>query len=274
LPPWICTILDFCNVGVNLRIKKNGLPRRRDGTNPSGNPDPIRRTSGPVDRAGGPTMPVTPFKTFREDEIQRINRIQRNLFDKLYQLFEPPLPEGVPERLEKIVAHGKITVGDTVLDVGTGTGILIPIIMKYKPRRIHACDLSETMIEQLNKNYPHVETIVGDVRDLRLPDSSIDVVFINACYPNIVDKAGAFSNISRMMKAEGRIVISHPLGKAFILSLIDAIPFPLDEFPEELEADALLKPFGFEIETFIDEPKLYILVVTKRRFGDVVDEAE
>jgi 16S rRNA G527 N7-methylase RsmG len=33
----------------------------------------------------------------------------------------------VPERLEKIVAHGKITRGDTVLDVGSGTGILIPI---------------------------------------------------------------------------------------------------------------------------------------------------
>jgi ubiquinone/menaquinone biosynthesis C-methylase UbiE len=159
-------------------------------------------------------------------------------------------------------------------NVGTGTGILIPIINKYKPGRIHACDLSETMVEQLSKNFPYVESLVADVRDLRLPDSSIDVVFINACYPNIVDKAGAFSKISRMMKAEGRMVISHPLGKAFILSLIDAIPFPLDQFPEALEADALLKPFGFEIETFIDEPKLYILVATKRRFGDVVEEAE
>jgi len=219
--------------------------------------------------------PVTPFKSFSEEKVQRINRIQRNLFDKLYLRFEPPLPDGVPERLEKIVAHGKITEGDTVLDVGTGTGILIPIIKKYKPGRIHACDLSETMVEQLNKNYPHVETIVADVRDLRLPDSSIDVVFINACYPNIVDKAGAFSKISRMMKAEGRIVISHPLGKAFILSLKDVTPFPLDEFPEEQEAaDNLLKPFEFEIVTFIDEPKLYILVATKCRFKDVVDEAE
>jgi SAM-dependent methyltransferase len=216
---------------------------------------------------------VTPFKTFSEEEIQSIDRRQGNLFNKLYRIFEPPLPEGVPERLEKIVWHGKITEGDTVLDVGTGTGILIPIINKYKPGRIHACDLSETMVEQLSKNFPYVESLVADVRDLRLPDSSIDVVFINACYPNIVDKAGAFSEISRMMKAEGRMVISHPLGKAFILSLIDAIPFPLDQFPEALEADALLKPFGFEIETFIDEPKLYILVTTKRRFGDVVEEA-
>jgi ubiquinone/menaquinone biosynthesis C-methylase UbiE len=218
--------------------------------------------------------PVTPSKTVSEEEIQRINRLQRNSFDKLYRLFEPPLPEGVPERLEKIVAHGKITRGDTVLDVGSGTGILIPIIKKYKPVHIHACDLSEGMLEQLRENYPYVKTIMADVRDLKLPEGSIDVAFLNACYPNIVDKAGAFSNISRMMKAKGRIVISHPLGKAFILSLKKGAPFPLDEFPEEPEAGALLKPFGFEIETFIDEPRLYILVATKWRFRDAVDKAE
>ena len=123
---------------------------------------------------------MTPFKTLSEEEIQRINQLQRNSFDELYQLFEPPLPEGVPERLEKIVAHGNIAKGDTVLDVGTGTGILIPIIKKYKPNRIHACDLSRRMLEQLRKNYPYVKTIMEDIRDLKLVEGSIDVVFINA----------------------------------------------------------------------------------------------
>jgi len=203
------------------------------------------------------------FRTSSEEEIQRINRLQRDLFDKLYHFFEPPLPDGVIERLEEIVACGNIVKGATVLDVGSGTGILVPLIQKRKPQLIYACDLSEAMLEQLSKNYPHVETILADVRDLSLPEGSIDVVFINACYPNIVDKIGAFTNISRMIKPEGYIVISHPLGKGFIDSLKESIPFPLDDFPTEQEADALLKPFGFKIERFIDEPQLYILVATK-----------
>jgi ubiquinone/menaquinone biosynthesis C-methylase UbiE len=207
---------------------------------------------------------MNPFETVSEEEIQRINRVQRDIFDKHYHRFDPPLPEGVPERLENIVASAKIAKGATVLDVGSGTGILIPIIQKYKPGRIYACDLSGVMLERLSKNYPYVETILADVRDLSLPEGSIDVVFINACYPNIVDKAGAFTNISRMMKAEGRIMISHPLGKAFINSLKESAPFPLDDFPEEPEAYALLKPFGFVLERFVDETKLYILVATKR----------
>jgi ubiquinone/menaquinone biosynthesis C-methylase UbiE len=111
-------------------------------------------------------------------------------------------------------------------------------------------------------------------RDLNLPGGSIDAAFLNACYPNIVDKASAFANLSRMMKAEGRLVISHPLGKAFILALRECVPFPLDEFPKKTEAGALLEPFGFEIETFIDEPMLYILVATKCRFKAAVDKVE
>jgi ubiquinone/menaquinone biosynthesis C-methylase UbiE len=203
------------------------------------------------------------FEAMSEEQVQRMNRLQRELFDKLYQLFEPPLPEGVPERLERIVVSGELTKGDTVLDVGSGTGVMVPLIHKYEPARIYACDLSEAMLRQLGKNYAYAETILGDVRDVRLADGSVDVVFVNACYPNIVDKTGAFSNIGRMMKPGGLLVVSHPLGKSFIADLKKSTPFPLDDFPEKAEAERLLRPFGFDMKKFIDERKLYILVAKR-----------
>ena len=73
---------------------------------------------------------MSPFETVSEEEVQRINELQRELFDKLYQFFEPPLPAGVPERLEKIVASGEVVKGANVLDVGSGTGIMVPLIRK------------------------------------------------------------------------------------------------------------------------------------------------
>jgi SAM-dependent methyltransferase len=203
------------------------------------------------------------FKKSTQKEIDRINRLQQQHFNKLFHLFEPPLPEGVPERLEKIVAQGSIIKKDVVLDVGSGTGILIPLIRKYGPSQIYACDLSEKMLEQLNKNYPEVDTIRGDIKDLVLPDSTVDVVFINACYPNIVDKETAFKNIARMIKSGGRMVISHPLGKVFVKILKRNAPYPLDEFPDKIKAENLIYPFGFNIIEFIDEPELYILVAVK-----------
>ena len=206
---------------------------------------------------------MTPFKRLDDKEIQEINEAQKELFDELFKLFDPPLPDGVPERLEKIVALGAIKQGDTVLDIGSGTGILIPIIHKYKPGKIYACDISRKMLNQLTKNYPYVEALLEDIRDLELPNCSVDVAFLNACYPNIADKLGAFTNISRMMKLGGRTLISHPLGKEFILSLKNGLPFPLDEFPDKSEAKELFMPFGFEVAYFVDEPELYIMVLKK-----------
>jgi SAM-dependent methyltransferase len=201
------------------------------------------------------------FKKLTRKKIDRINRLQERHFNDLFHLFEPPLPQGVPERLKKIVAEGKINEKDVVLDVGSGTGILIPMIRKNDPSKIYACDLSEKMLEQLNINYPEVVTFRADIKDLALPDSSVDVVFINACYPNIADKKGAFENIARMMKKGGRMVISHPLGKAFVKILMRNAPYPLDEFPDKEDAKILFRPFGFNIHNFIDEPELYILVL-------------
>ena len=66
------------------------------------------------------SKPANHFKKLTEREIQRINRLQQDLFNRLYHMFDPPLPEGVPERLEKIVASAGIVEGDTVLDVGSG----------------------------------------------------------------------------------------------------------------------------------------------------------
>jgi len=205
-----------------------------------------------------------PFKILDEKEIARINRIQRERFDLLVDAFEPPLPAGVPERLSRIVAAAAIEKGTSVLDVGTGSGILIPLIQQYEPGKIHACDLSREMLKHVQTKYSGITTHWCDVRDLTLPPHSIGVVFINACYGNIADKPGAFRLLGRVVKPAGKVVISHPLGKDFIGKLKQSCPFLLDDFPGETEARTLLSPFGFDIHLFLDEPELYLLVALKR----------
>ncbi len=200
------------------------------------------------------------FTRYTEEEVRRLNTLQAAYFSKNVEIFEPPLPEGVPERLERIVSSARIEPSDSVLDIGTGTGILLSLIQQYSPTNIYANDLSEAMLDFVRAHYPAANTCHGDVADLAMADGSIAVAFINACYSNIIDKHRTFTNLRRMIRPGGRLVISHPLGRAFVEVLKSNVPFPLDDFPAtESEAAELFAPYGFRVSLFVDQKELYLL---------------
>ena len=155
--------------------------------------------------------------------------------------------------------------------MGTGTGILIPYILKYKPSEIHACDLAENMLRRVKEKFPQVITHLCDVRDLPLPDESLDAVFINACFSNIMDKSKTLDNLYRLLGRKGRVVISHPLGRDFIIELKKHTPFHLDLLPDEAGARKLFEQHGFEIVSFRDDPLFYIFVAVTMKQDDPPD---
>ncbi|MHC1727016.1 MAG: class I SAM-dependent methyltransferase [Syntrophobacteraceae bacterium] len=205
------------------------------------------------------------------EQIEEDNKLQQRYFNENVDLFRPPLPKGVPERLKETVKAASLQRGERVLDVGTGTGILIPYILKYKPSEIHACDLAENMLRRVKGRFPQVITHRCDVRDLPLPDDSLNVVFINACFSNIMDKAKTLDNLYRLLSPKGRVVISHPLGRDFIIELKKHTPFHLDLLPDEAGARGLFEPHGFEIISFRDEPLFYIFIAETTKQGDRSD---
>jgi len=198
-------------------------------------------------------------------QIKEMNDLQRKYFNENVDIFEPPLPKGVPERLKTTVRASGLQAGEKVLDVGTGTGILISYILKYRPSEIHACDLAENMLERVKKKFPPVITHLHDIKDLPLPEDSLDVVFINGCFSNILDKSKSLKNLYRLLKRKGRLVISHPLGRNFIVELKQHTPFHLDLLPDEVEARDLLERYGFEITEFRDEFAFYLVVAKTRK---------
>ncbi len=194
------------------------------------------------------------------EQIEEVNKLQQRYFNENVDLFEPPLPKGVPERLEATIKASRLRRGEKVLDVGTGTGVLIPYILKYRPSEIHACDLAENMLRRVRRKFPQVIAHLCDVRDLPLPDDSLDAAFINACFSNIMDKSKSLNNLYRLLRRKGRLVISHPLGRDFIIELKKHAPFHLDLLPDEAGARALFERHGFEIISYRDEPLFYIFV--------------
>jgi ubiquinone/menaquinone biosynthesis C-methylase UbiE len=190
---------------------------------------------------------------------------QRQRFNELVDVFDTPQPQEVIERLEQIVSAGRLGHGEAVLDVGTGVGVLIPLLRSYQPSTISACDLAERMLQRVQEKYPEVRTYQADIALLPLESDSLDAIFMNAMYGNIADKPRACRNSARMLRPGGRLVVSHPEGRAFVDQLRVTGDLFIESLPTKEEFQALFQPLGLGIITYRDEPKLYLMVAQKRK---------
>jgi SAM-dependent methyltransferase len=197
------------------------------------------------------------------EEAKRIADHQRRRFNELVDVFDQPQPPEVMARLQEIVSSAGLRPGEVVLDVGTGVGVLIPLIQSYQPAAVLACDVAEKMLQRVQDKYQAVRTYHADIASLDLASTSLDAIFMNGMYGNIADKPAACRNAARMLRSGGRLVVSHPEGRAFVDQLRASSDLFIERFPTREEFEVLLEPLGLEVITYRDEPKLYLMVARK-----------
>src|SRR5271167_3800368 len=113
------------------------------------------------------------------EEAKQVAEHQRRRFNELVDVFDRPQPPEVMARLREIVASAELRAGAVILDVGTGAGVLIPLVQSYQPAMVLACDVAEKMLQRVQVKYPAVRTYHTDVASLDLASISVDVIFMN-----------------------------------------------------------------------------------------------
>ena len=108
-----------------------------------------------------------------------------------------------------------IRPGDTVLDIGSGSGTdaLIAAMLTGPKGAVYGLDMTRAMREKLQrivvaKQIEHVRVIEGNAEQIPLPDASIDVVTSNGVLNLVPDKPAAFREIARVLKPGGRLQIA------------------------------------------------------------------
>jgi len=117
------------------------------------------------------------------------------------------------EKLRKIIEWSSVAKNATILDVGTGTGVLISYLLETSPAQIVALDIAENMIAVAKQKYKsdRVEFIVSDIFEYH--QKSFDYIFLYSVYPHFEDKDALFMHLSKLMKKDGKIVIAHSESK-------------------------------------------------------------
>jgi trans-aconitate methyltransferase len=110
----------------------------------------------------------------------------------------------VYEKAKGLVALLAPEVGERILDLGCGTGVLTAEIAE-RGAEVLGVDRSEEMISQARKKFPALKFEVLDARELRF-NTEFDAVFSNAVLHWIPESEQVIAGVAQTLKPGGRFV--------------------------------------------------------------------
>ncbi len=136
--------------------------------------------------------------------------------------YPPQALDGVPDTaIESFAGVGYpfraevIRRGDTVLDIGSGSGTdaLIASRLVGRSGKVIALDMTPAMVAKLrglvaSTGATNVDVIEGNAERIPLPDASVDVVTSNGMLNLVPDKRRAIAEIFRVLRPGGRVQIA------------------------------------------------------------------
>jgi ubiquinone/menaquinone biosynthesis C-methylase UbiE len=106
-----------------------------------------------------------------------------------------------------LVEYAQIGPDERVLDVGCGAGAALAPASRIAASAV-GIELSPAMAERAREAAPKAEVIVGDAASLDLPDDSFDVVLSAFVIFFMEDPTAVLREWGRVLKPDGRLVIS------------------------------------------------------------------
>ncbi|MGB5926356.1 MAG: methyltransferase domain-containing protein [Dehalococcoidia bacterium] len=190
-------------------------------------------------------------------------------FDQLAPTWDKELTQERLKCLGKIVKELGIKPGYYVLDIGSGTGVLLPFLIAELDNegKIVALDFSMEMLVQAQaKDFPPIVGFAqADVLTIPLPDNSVHLAICNSAFPHFSDKVRALKEIARVLRNNGRMVICHTMSREMLNRLHQSIGGAVanDLLPDEFQLRRLIKQAGLKITHFEDSSERYLVIVEK-----------
>lgn len=182
----------------------------------------------------------------------------REFFNKLAHKWDE-ISNHDDKKMKAIMELSSIGNGSRILDVGTGTGILIGYLLKTLPSNITAVDISQNMILMAKQKYDdkRVEFVIQDIMEYE--GIGFDYIFLYSVYPHFNDKHELFSHLLTLTNNGGKIVIAHSTSKEKINEIHKKNNDTRNDSLPPVEVTSQIMSNYFIVDKMIDNNEMYYI---------------
>ena len=181
-------------------------------------------------------------------------------------------PPETRARIGPLVDDLGIRPGERILDMGTGTGILLPDLLRATGPggRVFAFDLSRPMVREAKRKPEAARAGLFQADALRLPlrDAAMDRIVCFACFPHLPDPEAALAEMARALVPGGRLAIAHLMSREELSrhhgGCADVAE---DRLPPAERMTELFRNAGFAPPRIADRPGRYLALAFRNGGG-------
>lgn len=194
-------------------------------------------------------------------------QLQRDFFNSLAHKWDK-ITKHDPQKIKKIINMIDIHKGSQVLDVGSGTGILIPYILeKTGPNgHITELDFAYRMLEKAKEKFPpnkfsNLEFTLANIINYNT-HKQFDYIICYSCFPHFNHKEKCIKKMASLLKPKGKLIICHSESRDKINSLhiLTHKTVASDILPPAKQVAGYMSLASLRLDTTVDNNEMYVVI--------------
>jgi ubiquinone/menaquinone biosynthesis C-methylase UbiE len=195
----------------------------------------------------------------------------RFYFEELAARWDALQPPDRQEKLRRMLAPFApvLEASRAILEVGTGTGALIPCLREQAPgAHLVSIDLADEMLRRARQRYPEADVVLADVHHLPFAMLRFDLVVCHNSFPHFADKGAALQALAQALLPGGYLLILHNLSRARVNAIHSSGGAAIrnDLLPPGDETRQMLARAGF-CNVHVEDTEEQYLVTGRRDTG-------